>query len=88
MIAEGLLDDGAAPSYFIEGMLYNVPNDQFGGSYQHTWANCFNYIVTANRDELVCANHMHWLVRDNSPTSWPVANFHAFTGALKKYWEA
>ncbi|OKO73743.1 hypothetical protein AC629_36380 [Bradyrhizobium sp. NAS80.1] len=88
MIGKNLLANGVAPSYFIEGMLYNVPNDKFGGTYQETWINCFNHIVTANRDQLVCANNMHWLVRDNSPTSWPIANFNAFTAALKKYWES
>lgn len=88
IIGKGLLADGVAPSYFIEGMLYNVPNDKFGGTYQQTWINCFNHIVTADRDKLVCANYMHWLVRDNSPTSWPVPNFNTFTAALKKYWES
>jgi hypothetical protein len=88
MIGKGLLADGVAPSYFIEGMLYNVLDDKFGGSYQQTWINCFNYVVTAKRDELVCASYMHWLVRDNSPTSWPVANFNTFTAELKKYWES
>jgi hypothetical protein len=88
VIEKGLLTDGMAPSYFIEGMLYNVPNDKFGGTYQQTWINCFNHIVTADRDALVCANYMHWLVRDSSPTSWPVANFNSFTAALKKHWES
>jgi hypothetical protein len=87
MIGRGLLADGVAPSYFIEGMLYNVPDNKFGGSYQDTWIECFNHIVTADRDKLVTANYMHWLVRDNSPTSWPAANFNACTAALKKYWE-
>src|ERR1700722_9728991 len=73
MIDKGLLAEGVAPSYFIEGMLHNVPDDKFGGSYQDTWIGCFNHIVTADRDKLVTANHMHWLVRDNSPTSWPVS---------------
>jgi hypothetical protein len=31
---------------------------------------------------------MHWLVRDNSPTTWAAANFNTFTAALKKYWES
>jgi hypothetical protein len=88
MIKKGLLAEGVAPSYFIEGMLYNVPNDKFGGTYQDTWVNCFNHIVTASRDQLVCASNMHWLVRDGSSTSWPVANFNGFTGALKKFWES
>jgi hypothetical protein len=88
LIGKGLLASGVAPSYFIEGMLYNVPNESFGGTYQKTWINCFNHIVAADQDQLVCANYMHWLVRDNSPTSWPVGNFNAFTGALKKFWES
>lgn len=88
MIKKGLLAEGVAPSYFIEGMLYNVPNDKFGGTYQQTWINCFNHIVTADREKLVCANYMHWLVRNDSPTSWPVANFNTFTAALKTYWES
>jgi hypothetical protein len=53
-----------------------------------SWINCFNHIVTADRDKLVCASYMHWLVRDNSATSWPVANFNAFLVAFKKYWES
>ena len=88
MIGKRLLADGVAPSYFIEGMLYNVPNDKFGGTYQQAWIACFNHIVTAERDNLVCANYMHWLVRDSSSTSWPIANFNTFTAALKRCWES
>jgi hypothetical protein len=88
MTDKGLLTAGMAPSYFIEGMLYNVPDDKFGGSYQDTWVKCFNHVVTAPREKLVCASYMHWLVRDNSPTSWSVSNFNTFTAALKKYWES
>jgi hypothetical protein len=88
MIEKKLLAEGVAPSYFVEGMIYNVPDDKFGGTYQQTWINCFNHIVTAKRDDLVCANYMFWLVRDNSPTSWPVGDFNTFTAALKKYWES
>lgn len=83
----GLLAACVAPSYFIEGMLDNVRDHTFGGSYQATWIDYFNYILTADRNNLVRANQMHWLVRDNEPTSWPVANFNTFTAALKKYWE-
>jgi hypothetical protein len=34
MIEKKLLVDGVAPSYFIEGMLWNVPDDKFTGDYQ------------------------------------------------------
>jgi hypothetical protein len=33
MIEKGFLAEGVAPSYFIEGMLWNVPNDRFTGGY-------------------------------------------------------
>jgi hypothetical protein len=85
---ERLLAEGVAPSYFLEGMLYNVPDDKFGGTHADTWVKCFNWIITADRDNLLCANRLHWLVRDNSPTSWPIANFNMFTAAAKKYWES
>jgi hypothetical protein len=88
MIREGLLAEGIAPSYFIEGMLYNVPNDKFVGTYANMWVECFNHVVTADSTKLLCANRLHWLVRDDSPTSWPVAKFNAYTAASKKYWES
>lgn len=88
MIREGRLAEGIAPSYFIEGMLSNVPNDKFGGTYADTWVNCFNWVVAADRTKLLCANKLHWLVLNNSSTSWHPDNFLAFTAAAKSYWEA
>jgi hypothetical protein len=88
MIEKGLLADKVAPSYFIEGMLYNVPNDKFTGSYQQMWVQCFNAVATADVTALTTASGLHWLVRDNSPVSWSVVNFKTFTAALKKYWES
>jgi hypothetical protein len=88
MIEKGLLADKIAPSYFIEGMLYNVPNDKFTGSYQDMWVECFNWVVTADETKLTTASGLHWLVRDDSLVCWPSANFHTFTAALKKYWES
>ena len=34
----GILVAGSAPSYSIEGLLYNVPNDKFGKSYGDSFA--------------------------------------------------
>lgn len=87
MIERGELAEGVAPSYYLEGMLYNVPADKFGTSYQNTFTNCFNWIVQADSSKFVCANYMHWLVRDNEQTSWPVANFNAYLSAARKHWE-
>lgn len=88
MIQKGMLAEGVAPSYFLEGMLYNIPNEKFMGAYRDIWGECFNWIVTADRTKLTCANELHWLVRDGTPTSWPIANFSAFTATAKKFWES
>lgn len=88
MIEKGLLADKVASSYFIEGMLYNVPNDKFTGSYQDMWVECFNSVVRADETKLTTASGLHWLVRENSSVCWPSADFHIFTTALKKYWES
>jgi hypothetical protein len=37
LVDEGSLKGGIAPSYYIEGLLYNVPTDKFANSY----ADCF-----------------------------------------------
>lgn len=87
MTERGELAEGLAPSYYLEGMLYNVPDDKFGGTYQDTFINCYNWIVEADRTKLVCASYMHWLVRDNEPTSWSIGNFDAYLAAAKKHWE-
>jgi hypothetical protein len=88
MIQRGTLAEGAAPSYFIEGMLYNVPNQRFGGTLQETWLNCLNHVVTAKTEDLTTANGMFWLVRDNTPTSWSSANFNGFLHAALEFWAA
>lgn len=42
LVADGTLDPGAAPSYYIEGLLYNIPNEKFGTSYGDCFVNGFN----------------------------------------------
>jgi hypothetical protein len=88
MIEKKLIADGVAPSYFIEGMLSNVPNDKFTGDYGDMWVESFNWVVTADESKLTTGSGLHWLLRDNTNVCWPSANFHTFTAALKKYWES
>jgi hypothetical protein len=86
MISDGTLAQGIAPSYFIEGMLYNVPADKFGTSYTETFVQCFNWIVAAEQTQLTCANGLHWLVRSGKSTSWRPEHFKKFTDATLALW--
>jgi hypothetical protein len=82
----GAIQDGLASSYFIEGMLSNVPADKFGGSYGDTFIATFNYIAEADRSTFRCANGIHLLLADASPVSWPAANCNTYLNALADLW--
>jgi hypothetical protein len=87
LVDNGAIEKGSAPSYFIEGLLYNVPNDQFGSSnYGDTFVAAMNWIFQADRTNFVTANEQHYLVRDNSPTCWPSGNCDQFLSALGALW--
>lgn len=86
-VTEGLLAAGEAPSYFIEGLLYNVPDDKFSTSYQAVFMNALNWIQSeADKNQLVCANEQYYLLRDGTPTCWEPAKAEAFLTAVSQLW--
>jgi len=44
------------PSYFLECMLYNVPNSNFGTNCQDTFCNVVSWLNKANLDDFICQN--------------------------------
>ena len=88
MIDADGLEEGVAPSYFIEGMLWNVPKDNFAGTYQDAWVKCFNWLVTTDKTKLTTASGKHYLIRNGHSVCWSTENFNTFTAALKEYWES
>ncbi|WP_265441717.1 nucleotidyltransferase [Bradyrhizobium sp. SEMIA] len=85
MIERNMLAEGVAPSYFIEGMLYNVPNDRFGTSFEDTFVHTYNYLNSADRSRFKCANEIHALLGTSSVT-WRAENCVTFLEALKALW--
>lgn len=51
--------------YVLEGMLWNVPTDEFVQSYGDSFVNTSNWVFGADKTKLACANELYWLVRDN-----------------------
>lgn len=87
MIEKGMLRDGAAPSYYLEGLFYNVPADQYvTSSYGDTFCNGINWLLKADRKKLVCANWQYWLL-GNSNVQWNEADFDLFMSAICELWE-
>lgn len=86
MIEKRLLQEGVAPSYYIEGALWNVPDDQYGLTYGNTVANCLTWLQKADRDKLLCAHQLRWLVRDGKPDSWEPWKFDTWLAVTIKFW--
>ncbi|KWC82367.1 nucleotidyltransferase [Burkholderia cepacia] len=89
LIDDGQLQPGIAPSYYLEGLLYNVPNESFGSSYADSFVNAINWIQReADKSKLVCANEQYYLLRSGTPTSWESADADAFISAAIRLWNA
>lgn len=87
MVDDGLIGPGIAPSYYIEGLLYNVPNGKLASSYQDCVANTLNwYLKEAAKSDLVCANEQYYLLRDGHHTCWNQSNCDDFVEAAVKLW--
>ena len=88
MIGDERIKDGLAPSYFLEGMLYNVPNSNFGTSYQDTMVNCINWLLKTDRSKLVCANEQFYLLHPTALETWRAEKCDEFLNAVAQYWKS
>ena len=87
LVDDDLIKTGIAPSYYIEGLLYNVPSTKFTKSYQDCFVNALTWIQEeADKTKLICANKQYYLLRDNAHTCWAPANCDTFLAAAIKLW--
>src|SRR3954452_2192160 len=70
LVDEGMIASDTAPSYYLEGLLYKVPNDRFGRSYADTIADSINWILNADRRKFVGANEQYYLLWENGRLAW------------------
>lgn len=87
LVESGLIEAGIAPSYYIEGLLYNVPNEKFTTSYQDCLVNILNwYRQDAAKTDLVCANEQYYLLRDGYHTCWSQTDCDALVEVAVDLW--
>ena len=84
---DGIIEPGLAPSYYLEGLLYNVPNELFGHSYQRSFLSAYSWIRGTDKTKLTTANNQFWLLRSNTHTSWDPAKFDKFFQRLGDFWD-
>ena len=87
LVDRQVIEKGIAPSYFIEWLLFNVPNDRFVGDRSTTVYNILDWLDrNPERSHFVCANRQYYLLRDNDSVCWPIANATRFINAAIDVW--
>ena len=89
LVEDGKIEAGVAPSYFVEGLLYNLPCEKFAKDYQTCLFNVLKWFQDTEEAEktgLVCANEQYYLLRDGVPTCWPREDCEAFMAAAIELW--
>jgi hypothetical protein len=86
LIDDKKLQSGIAPSYYVEGLLWNAPIGAVETTHNATVFNCLKWMNEVDVSTLVCANAMFGLLGDNSPVKWSPANFRAFKSQVISLW--
>jgi hypothetical protein len=74
-----------APSYFIEGLLYNVPNDKFKTNFSTTVYNILYWLNNEDYGQFVCPNERLYLFGD-SPEQWSETNAKQYLSSIINLW--
>lgn len=87
LIRDGKLDSETAPSYFVECLLYNVPDSNYINVCDCTVLNVLTWLAkNVNSDELECQNGQKSLYGD-LPEQWSKVKAISFVLALWDLWE-
>ncbi|MFA6306939.1 MAG: nucleotidyltransferase [Patescibacteria group bacterium] len=81
----GKISEDSAPSYFVESMVYNVPDNLFGQNYELTVQNSINFLYQHQFNKFICPNHQHLLFGDES-VHWDSDNMTHFLKELIVLW--
>lgn len=86
MVEDGYIQADIAPSYYLEGLLYNVPNYCFGTSYVDTMVACINWLHEADRSNFLCANEQYLLLDGNPDVTWRSVQCTTFLNGIAALW--
>lgn len=81
--------DGNYPSYFVECLLYNVPDNCFSNRFAPTYCNVVSFLLSQRRKDLAvfwCQNGQQQLFGDLS-TQWDITRAQEFIIQLHTLWE-
>ncbi len=85
LIDKRLLAGDIAPSYFLEGMLYNVPDEHFMGSFDETVPTILDYLWSTAPDHFWSQNGVVPLFGNNS-TQWSTQSIAVLLQTMRNGW--
>jgi hypothetical protein len=80
LVEVGGFDETRAPSYFIECLLYNVPNQYFGAAYSTCLNGALSFLQRASLSSFMCVNEIDTLFGEDNV--WNVADAKAFIDSV------
>ena len=86
LVEDGIAEAGVAPSYYIEGLLHNVPDDRYGTSYAASVENVLRWLVDTDRSQFKCAHGQYLLLDGHTDVSWNTTNCDAFLNGVIGLW--
>ena len=86
LVSKQVLTKEDAPSYFIECLLYNVPEDCFEPELAPTYLGILTWLKTAKLNDFQCQNGELPLFGPQ-PEQWSVKKARAFVKALQDMWD-
>lgn len=86
---KGLVEKGAAPSYFIECLLYNVPSDLFDQQVDHRYTAIVAWLIDSHDrwGRFVSQNGILPLFDENDPDLWTTSEADDFVSGLRILWD-
>ncbi len=85
LVDQGDMEKDVAPSYFLECLLYNVPNDKFASSFQDTFCDVVNWLTPISLENFVCQNEQENLF-GLTPEQWSQEKARIFIRSLIELW--
>ena len=86
LVDKGALTKDDAPSYFIECLLYNVPDHLFAQKLAPTYTGILNWLKTAKLRDFQCQNGQVPLF-GRQREQWAVDKSRAFVKAMQELWD-
>ena len=83
--SEGRIEADLAPSYFVECLVYNAPDDAFQPRFQETYCAVVNWMRGAWLENMLCQNGQQRLFGP-SPEQWSTDDAREFIGRLVDLW--